>query len=325
MAIPPLSTPPVARPASRTALPTVATSSAAPPPTAGAVDAFEPMSGDAAVPSWDVATITPQELARLQGGSAADKRTAVSIQYARYNLKGLLAAGTRIVVTQSAGNGGQPVLLAIPKGFDASKPARVHTHFHGWGATVADPMNHSSGTHTRLAARQKADPQTLFVLPECGNAPVRTGLWGPSPTDWSNVSDIAQTARDALAAGGLGGITVSERVVSAHSGGGRALGYALAAHPDGSGLQADRLELQDCLYGAPAGTVSARQAVERWAATPNGAACREVVYLHGTGGNGDLPSTTFLSAWRGRYRRIEVASHDGTVSKWMDGPFPAVR
>ena len=256
-------------------------------------DTFEPSKA-----TWDVATTTPAEIAALKASSdPATRRLGNTIAGAKLNYADRLATGARIVVTTSKGNGGQPVLVLVPEGFDPSQPARVHTHYHGWNATIVDALGHSAGTAGRMAQIQAADPQTVFVLPECGNAPAVKSSGGTPEfqTNWSNVSGQALTTKDALASAGI--TNVGTRVVSAHSGGGVALANSINASPDGSGLDCDRLELQDCLYGCQA-------QIKTWSKTELGQAAQQVTYYHGT--NDGSADAGFGKAFGDRYRRINV-------------------
>lgn len=89
--------------------------------------------------------------------------------------------------------------------------------------------------------------------------------------------------------------------MSAHSGGGDALARAMRARPDGSGVQADRIELIDSLYGS-------EHAVAAWASTPAGQRAGEVRYLHGT--NQSNRDAVIHRAFGSRYQRIEVHGPD---------------
>lgn len=238
----------------------------------------------------DVGNLAPGELARLKTSSdPAERRRAATIERAQSAYADHIQRGGRVLVGSSAGNGGHPVVTLVPPGFDPAKPASVQTHYHGFNATVADGAGHSSGTTRAIAAAQQANPQAIFVLPEASNA--RAGNYA---TDWSNVSSQAQTTNDALRAAGVS--NVSERVVSAHSGGGAALQRAMQAQRDGSGLQADRVVLHDSLYGS-------EHAVAAWGRTPAGRDA-SATYVRGTNNAGrDAP---IADAFRGRYERINV-------------------
>jgi hypothetical protein len=299
---------------------------AAPPPQqARPLDSFEPVgaSGAPGAPapySADVSQVSPAELLALEAGTPQQKRLAITIERARDAYAGLLTGGAKVVVSTPAGNGGEPVLTLVPKGFDASQPFRVQTHYHGWNSSVAEPKAHAAGVTASIEDSFAKDAQTVFVLPECKNVPTNAKpAWAGHQnvnvqTDWSNVSDIAATTTAALTAAGVDAAP-AERVLSAHSGGGRALGYAEAAHPDGSGLVADRIELYDCLYAAPAGTLSARAALEQWFATPSGAAAKHVTYFEGDGGNGEKPDAAFTRALGPRYEYHGHYTHNGTVAQ----------
>lgn len=183
--------------------------------------------------SFDVAQVTPQELAKLKQSSPSLAKT---IEQAKSTYAAELKAGARITVTSSAANGGAPVMTLVPPRFDPKKPATVQTHYHGDLTSVAAP----NGSHTGNIKEQLArDPQRVFVLPEA------QGNVGGSGTNWNNVRDQAGTVTDALAGAGVSPVGGTKYVVSAHSAGGRAIAAAMKAP---STLRADQLVLLDCLY-----------------------------------------------------------------------------
>ena len=252
--------------------------------------------------SYDVASITPEQLDGLKRSKdPKDRALASTIQRSRTAYAELIQNGSQIVANRNQGNGGQPVLTVLPPGFDPNRETRVHTHYHGYNATVADGKNHGAGLTNRIDEIQKrSGPQTVIVLPECANA-----QGGAYATDWSNVKSQADTTRQALQSAGVTHPTY--RVVSAHSGGGDALTYAINRDQSGSGLQANRLELQDCLYGS-------QGPVAGWARTDNGQAARSVVYLHGTNSASDAG---LKRAFGNRYHRQDFGDHNKT-NKMMD-------
>lgn len=252
--------------------------------------------------SYDVASITAEQLDGLKRSkNPKDQALAATIQRSRTAYAELLKNGSQIIAHRNEGNGGQPVLTLLPPGFDPSHETRVHTHYHGYNATVADDKNHGAGLTNRLAEIQKrGGPQTVIVLPECANA-----QGGKYATDWSNVKSQSETTNQALQAAGVSNPTY--RVVSAHSGGGDALTYALSRDKTGAGLQADRLELQDCLYGS-------QGPVANWAKTENGRAARSIVYFHGTNNASD---SGLKSAFGDRYQRQNLGDHNKT-NQMMD-------
>ncbi|MFH1807144.1 MAG: hypothetical protein ABIJ09_00260 [Pseudomonadota bacterium] len=274
--------------------------------------------GRAALPvtGHDVASTSEAELGRLRASrDPRDQRLANTIVNARRAYADTLAQGGRVVVSQSPANGGQPVLTLVPPGFDPSKPARVHTHYHGWNSTVADAPGHGTRRTENMQDIQRRDPQTLFVLPECSNAPTR-GAGQSYKAAWSNVSDQARTTDDALRAAGVRPEQAREHVVSAHSAGGKALHFAMAAHPDGSGLRADRLQLFDCFYG------DWDQAVRSWAGTANGRQASRVEYFHGTNDNPRGLSQGLQRAFGDRFRTTSDGNHDRTVARHLDQALP---
>lgn len=275
--------------------------------------------------SADLSSLDPAALATLKGGSPQQQRLAVTIERARAAYGPLLTSGARVTVSTPPGNGGEPVLTLVAKGFDATRPFSVQTHFHGWNSSVAEPAAHGAQVTTSITAALARDPQGVFVLPECANIPTNSRPVAPGAqnvtvkTDWSNVQDITATTHDALAAAGIAA-EPAQRIVSAHSGGGRALGYAMQRHADGSGLKADRVELYDCLYAAPAGTLSARSALQAWLGTPTGAQVQHVTYFEGTGGNGEKPNAALLQTLGARYEHHGVVAHDATVAQNLGRP-----
>ena len=210
----------------------------------------------------------------------------------------LLAKGARIVVTTPAGNGGAPVVTLVPPGFDPTKPAKVQTHYHGDRTSAAEPNGIASKAIHELVAK---DPQTVFVLPEA------KGNVGESGTDWSNAKDQASTTADSLAAAGV--TDVSERTVSAHSAGGRALATALK---DGK-VQADRVVLLDCLYQPAKDQIKA--GLQKY-----GGDVKEIVVTLGT--NEPERARDMVKTFEPRSRLVRVPStgdtnpHDGSV-RWM--------
>jgi hypothetical protein len=144
-------------------------------------------------------------------------------------------APARVVTLRSPGNGDRPVFAIVPQGLDPARPFAVQTHYHGIGSSA------ESGPHV---ARVKAlvGAGTLVVLPESEDM---------ATTRWRNVTDQARTTRDAEAAVrrslAAPAWSVSARRVSLHSAGGDVL-RRLARERPTSGLEADHVELLDCLY-----------------------------------------------------------------------------
>ena len=123
--------------------------------------------------------------------------------------------------------------VLVSANFDPSKPAHVHTHYHGNDTTAAADVQGC----LRMRHVQGDDPQVVFVLPE-------------GEREWSNVKSQAQTTLDALAAAAITNVGLT--TVSAFSGGYRALWYAMQADATGAGVRCNRLELLDCMYVATA-------------------------------------------------------------------------
>jgi len=243
--------------------------------------------------AYDVASTTKSEIASMKRSRDPNVQLmGATIERAQKAYASQLASGARIVASAPKGNGGAPVLTMTAPGFDPQKPARVHTHYHGFSSTVAPEKGHSTGFNSRLDDIWKGDPQTVFVLPEAKNAKP-----GSYKTDWSNVSNQRTTTNDALAAAGVS--NVGTRVVSAHSAGGTALARAMQSSKDGSGVQADRLELHDNFYGS-------EHAIAAWAKTPAGSVVKDVHYYRGTNDPKEHGDGGVKSAFGSKYTRHDV-------------------
>src|SRR5262249_34075634 len=153
--------------------------------------------------------------------------------------------------------------------------------------------------------KKDGDTQAMFVLPEARlRNDVRPQVDSPANNlmyhvNWSNVSDQVQTVKDALAVAHVEQSAVTDRVVSAHSGGGSALNNAINADESGARLQADRLMLYDCMYHFKTNKQIGEKVVngktipiyetpeewqtdkrlESWSDKPNGQKVREVVFF----------------------------------------------
>jgi hypothetical protein len=161
--------------------------------------------------------------------------------------------GGRVSVRDYPGNGGRPVAVHLPENFDASRPVRLVTYFHGHDGDIGDRFV-SGGVMARLRWLGSTEPDTVFVCVEAAAKPFH--YWMAAPRE-----SYASLSRDALAeAARLAGapLTVRERIVSAHSGGGLALRNAVTS----GHLTADRLEFLDSNYG-DWGMVIARWAAPR--------------------------------------------------------------
>jgi hypothetical protein len=253
-------------------------------------------------PSYDVSKVTDAQIKDLR--QCGHKRLADTIVNAKTSYADLLAMKPPVTirVVTSAGNGGEPVMVVTGPKFKPDADVHVHTHYHGDNATVADPLGSKAGTYARIRDTVlKEDTQAMFVLPEAANSPSKVDSPDHSASyhvSWSNVKDQVQTVDDALAAAKVDKKAVTERVVSAHSGGGMALNNLINADAKGgTRLQADRLELYDCLYHfnrkigekevdgkkvpifdqPPEWWTDARLAA--WSKTPNGQAVKQVTFF----------------------------------------------
>lgn len=252
--------------------------------------------------SYDISSVSNATIAALRSSNKkTDQRLAQTIENAKKNYDQDIKNGARVLITTSAGNGGEPVLVMIGKGFDPKLPARVHTHYHGNDATVGDPVGSPAGTHSRMQEVQARDPQTVFVLPECENPREKVPVYYSA--SWGNAKSQTQTTADALKAAGI--THIGKQIVSAHSKGGSALSKIINADPTGAGLKADRLELQDSLYGS-------QYALKDWAATANGKAAQSVLYYRASNDFGNDAELAKAFAAQG-YQKIEM-SRQGPIN-----------
>lgn len=190
---------------------------------------FENASKNPTPKTVDVAKVTADELAALP----ADMRTAVKDAqgYAQKNFSKMSPPPT-ITVTAAPANGGSPVTVIVPPG--RRDELNVHTHYHGDRAQAVSGENKAAES---IAERIRKGDKTVWVLPEAV---------GPgASTDWSNPIDVDKTTNEALRGAGLVPKDVDQRVVSAHSSGGRALTKTLER---GGSISGDELIIQDALY-----------------------------------------------------------------------------
>lgn len=240
--------------------------------------------------SYDIMKVTPEQIKELR-----DKKQiqlANTIVNAQNSYTDFVKAnpGVKVVVTTSEGNGGKPVLVV--KGAKADTDAHVHTHYHGDNATVADPLGSKAGQNARIRDTLKKDPHAVFVLPEAANS----SDYGPEPdspsndkhysASWSNVKSQVKTTNDALDAAGVQR-PAKETVVSFHSGGGMALVNLVNNNKDkgNATLQADRLELFDCVYHFGKENHPAyhfEQRLREWSQTDSGKAVKQVIFYRGS-------------------------------------------
>ena len=258
--------------------------------------------------SYDVAKVSTATISKLKSSASLTERAmGQALERAKANWADYGNTGATLLMTSSPGNGGYPVAVMIPQGFDKTKPAAVHTHYHGYACTISESVADSGRAQMRIRELQKANPQLVFVLPECRNPPSGTAEETPSfIADWSNVSSQVQTTADALGAAKISKVDL--RVVSAHSGGHAALDAILIAHPDGSQLACDRLELLDCLYGQTG------QRLAAFAATANGKRVSQVRTVFAT--NDRSRARPIATAFGSRYLERDV-QHAGTSQDVM--------
>lgn len=263
---------------------------------------------DAATRKWDVHGTSQADIDALKRSLDPQQvRLGHTIENAKAAYGDLLGKnGGRIVVTMNAGNGGEPVMTLMAKGFDPKLPVRVHTHYHGDNATVGDPEGSKAGQNSRIRATQARDPQMVFILPECQNAKPTPD--GPKhnlgyPANWGNVKSQAETTDLALAAADIPKRKLEQETVSVHSRGGEVIEMLMKNDPSGNSLRANRLELHDSLYGSP-------DDVAKWGRTDNGRQVEKVIYVQGTNikaGYGH--DQEIRKVFKGAYIRIDVASH----------------
>lgn len=267
-------------------------------------------------PVYDVGRVTPAQIdAMKNSGDPATRKIGITIENAKVAYADLLPKpdgkldaskpAAKILVTTSAGNGGEPVMVLTGPKFNDCQPARVITFYHGDNATVADPVGSKAGLNTRIRGAFDKDPQTVFVLPEAKRLDGK--VWQPgtdSPeardtndykADWGHVKSQSQTTDDALKARGI--TQVSTEIVAAHSRGGEAIAHAITHDRSGKGLRANRLELYDSLYGS-------QYQVANWARTANGKAVGSVIFYRG--GNHGNAGSPIAGAFHDRFVKIDV-------------------
>ncbi len=279
---------------------------ASPPPAAPVTPADSFSSGTGASPGrYDVSDDAALE--KLKGGSPADQQLASEITNARASYKKLIDQGAKLYVSRSPGNGGQPVITVVPPSLQGNpnQPFNVQVHYSGKYGTASSPDPRADAA-TKIGAEMNGPPPTVMVLAEPNNFVAKPDRGTFSP-DWSNAKDTRMTANDALKAAGLpaSGLPDHPLIVSAHSAGGR----AVAAAVQNGHLSCDRLELEDCLYGA-GGKLSCADAVKKWAGTPDGLACKRIDYVHtAQGDNGEADALNAKVLKGHDFHRYEKPAH----------------
>lgn len=254
-------------------------------------------------PKFDVSKTPQAEIDRLKKSTnSSERRLGATIERARVAYADLIAAKGSVVVTTSAGNGGEPVVIVTGPKFDPKEPARVHTHYHGDNATAADGPGSKAGTNARIREAIARNPQAVFVLPESLERSGQTQRSDSASKDtfykasWTNAKSQAQTTDDALAT--IGVDKVSKEIVSFHSRGGEAL-HEIMKDKSGNGLRADRVEMHDSLYGSQYDAAA-------WAKTDNGKAVARVIFYHGT--NNAKAHAPVEQAFGRRFTKVEMGT-----------------
>jgi hypothetical protein len=191
----------------------------------------------------------------------------------------------KVVALKSASNGNKLVIVLVPRGYDNRRAAHVQVYFHGDSGTVLDEIG-NGGIVGRAAEVQSRDRQRLLILVEAANARAcyNAESYG---ADWSNVKSLEGIVQDALNAAGVQPRQDDVRIVSAHSGGGHGIMYAMKAdmaRPKGSApiFRADHLELVDCIHYNPADT-NIEKTIAAWG-NANRGKVKTVFQVHGTMG-----------------------------------------
>jgi hypothetical protein len=148
--------------------------------------------------------------------------------------------GGRVSVRDLPGNGGRPVAVHLPEGFDPARPVRVLTYFHGHGGDIG-PAFAGSGVFARLRWLGAEEAGTVVIAVEAAAKPFT--YWMTPPREGFAALQRQAVGEAARLAGQS--LTIASRVVSAHSGGGLALRNAVVSGQ----FAADALEFLDCNYG----------------------------------------------------------------------------
>lgn len=137
-------------------------------------------------------------------------------------------------------NGGRPVAVHLPDGFDPARPARLLTYFHGHGGDIGQGLV-SGKVLARIKWLGASEPQTVIACVEAADKPF--GYWMTPPRE-SFRGLMAQVLEEAKSIADRD-LTIASRVVSAHSGGGLALRNAVVSGQ----FAAEGLEFLDSNYG----------------------------------------------------------------------------
>lgn len=285
--------------------------------------------------SYDIMKVTDAQIQELRDKKQTQLADTIANSKAAYTDFVNANPGVKVVVTTSEGNGGKPVLVV--KGAQADTDAHVHTHYHGDNATVGDPLGSKAGQNARIRDTLLKDPHAVFVLPEAANS----SDYGPKPdspsndkkygVSWNNVKSQVKTTNDALDAAGVKR-PAKESVVSFHSGGGMALVNLVNNNKDkgASTLQADRLELYDCVYhfGEKDGKILPAYHFESrlrdWSQTTSGQAVKQVIFYRGSN-NVSRAAVMEESVGTGKFKMIDMANEPALPKNPGFNPDPHYR
>ncbi len=193
---------------------------------------------DALAPSQPVASPEhPSTLPQLSApGAASVVRSSARLEQLRAAWPASMRNGLSFI--EPAANGGRPVAVWLPPGFDASRPAKVVTYFHGHNWNVGSSLVRH-GLLERVQQLAANDAQTVFIFPQAARPPFSYWMRRPESFLGLEQAALAEVGRRAGAS-----ITVEARIVDAHSGGGWALANAVRRGE----LAADKVNLLDATY-----------------------------------------------------------------------------
>jgi hypothetical protein len=269
--------------------------------------------------SYDVGDMDPKS-EEFQDLMKSNPTLAQAIADAKVAYANNIDDGAKIVITTSSGSGGKPVAVMVPPGFDPDQPAKLDTFFHGDNGTIADVV-HDNGVSGRVAEMQSDDPQRIVVLPECGNPRfAKPGEKSPDNScDWSNIKDLGQVQADALlVAGAQKGVEEGGYTVSAHSGGGHGIMYAMQAQLDAEkkgkpvpGLKVDHLELLDCIHYSST-DFRIENTIADWG-KKHGDQVMDVMGVHGTMGDPGDWNRIRDAFGKDKYTQVELSPYQTEI------------
>ncbi|MBF0546566.1 MAG: hypothetical protein HQM08_19120 [Candidatus Riflebacteria bacterium] len=186
------------------------------------------------------ATSTPNEDSPPEAIATPSSATSTMTNEQIQDLWRSAGLSGKLTVADFPGNGNRPAAIYLPPTLDPSKPVKLVIFFHGHYWNIGDQFQ-KLNVLARLKDLETKNPNTVFVTPQADKPPF--SYWMKPPEE-SFAAFSSQAMKEAARLAGVSSLEISQRIVSAHSGGGLALRTAVQTNQ----FVADKIELLDANY-----------------------------------------------------------------------------